>query len=100
MSQPPSAMRTRVACHLHLLPAYTRAEPVRILLVERDQAMVRVLERSLRSHGFDVSSASNEKDALMLAEDESVGMLVFDISPFTDVQWGTLQQLRASRPSL
>ena len=62
--------------------------------------MVRVLERSLRSHGFDVCSASSEKDTLALAEDESVGMLVFDISPFTDEQWGTLQRLRAARPSL
>jgi two-component system OmpR family response regulator len=73
---------------------------MRVLLVERDAAMVRVLERSLRSHGFDVSSASNEKDALILAEDESVGMLVFDVSPFTDEQWTTLRQLRTTRPTL
>jgi two-component system, OmpR family, copper resistance phosphate regulon response regulator CusR len=62
--------------------------------------MVRVLERSLRSHGFDVSSATNNKDVLTLAEDETVGMVVFDVSPFTEDQWGVLQQLRTSRPSL
>jgi two-component system OmpR family response regulator len=73
---------------------------MRVLLVERDASMVRVLERSLRSHGFDVSSASNEKDALILAEDEAVGMVVFDVSPFTDDQWSTLQQLRTTRPAL
>jgi DNA-binding response OmpR family regulator len=73
---------------------------MRVLLVERDSAMVRVLERSLRSHGFDVCSASNNKDALTLAEDEDIGMLVFDVSPFTDDQWGILQRLRTARPSL
>jgi two-component system OmpR family response regulator len=70
------------------------------LLVERDPAMVRVLERSLRSHGFDVSSASTNKDVLTLADDDDVGMLVFDVSPFTDDQWGLLQRLRTARPSL
>jgi len=62
--------------------------------------MVRVLERSLRSHGFEVNSASNNKDVLTLAEDEEVGMVVFDVSPFTDDQWGVLQRLRTARPSL
>jgi two-component system OmpR family response regulator len=62
--------------------------------------MVRVLERSLRNHGFDVSSATTTKDALLLAENETVGMIVFDISPFTDEQWGVLQQLRRAQPAL
>jgi two-component system OmpR family response regulator len=59
--------------------------------------MVRVLERSLRSHGFDVSSATNDKEVLALADDETVGMIVFDVSPFTDDQWGVLKRLRSSR---
>jgi DNA-binding response OmpR family regulator len=62
--------------------------------------MVRVLERSLRSHGFEVNSASNNKDVLTLADDDDVGMVVFDVSPFTDDQWGVLQRLRTARPSL
>jgi DNA-binding response OmpR family regulator len=73
---------------------------VRVLLVERDAALVRVLERSLRSHGFDVSSATSNRDALVLAEDETVGMVVFDVSPFTDDQFGVLQRLRSAHPSL
>jgi two-component system OmpR family response regulator len=73
---------------------------MRVLLVERDAAVLRVLERSLRSHGFDVSSASNDKQTLTLAEDDAVGMVVFDISPFTDGQWSTLQSLRRRRPEL
>jgi two-component system OmpR family response regulator len=73
---------------------------MRVLLVERDATMLRVLERSFRSHGFDVSSATNDKQTLTLAEDEAVGMVVFDISPFADDQWGTLQSLRRRRPEL
>lgn len=62
--------------------------------------MVRVLERSLRNHGFDVCSATTHRDALVQAEDETVGMVVFDISPFTDDQWGVLKQLRSAHPAL
>lgn len=73
---------------------------MRVLLVERDPAMVRVLERSLRSHGFDVTSAAVGRDVLQQARDESIGLVVFDLSPFTDEQWTTLQRLRADRPGL
>jgi two-component system OmpR family response regulator len=62
--------------------------------------MVRVLERSLRSHGFEVTSADSARDVLLQAGDESVGMVVFDLSPFADEQWGLLQRLRADRPGL
>jgi two-component system OmpR family response regulator len=73
---------------------------VRVLLVERDTAMVRVLERSLRGHGFEVSNATTARDVLLQAGDESVGVVVFDLSPFTDDQWRILQQLRSERPGL
>jgi two-component system OmpR family response regulator len=62
--------------------------------------MVRVLERSLRNHGFEVTSAAADRDVLLQAADEAVGMVVFDLSPFTDDQWGLLQRLRADRPGL
>jgi two-component system, OmpR family, response regulator len=81
-------------------PARILGSHVRVLLVERDPAVVRVLERSLRSHGFDVSSASRNQDALVQIKDKDIGMVVFDISPLTDDQWGLLQQLRAEHPSL
>jgi two-component system copper resistance phosphate regulon response regulator CusR len=73
---------------------------VRVLIVERDAAVVRVLERSLRSHGFDVSSASPDQDALVQVKDNDVGMIIFDISPLTDDQWGLLQQLRAEHAEI
>lgn len=62
--------------------------------------MVRVLERSLRGHGFEVVSAAVARDVLLQAADEAVGLVVFDLSPFIDDQWSLLQQLRAHRPGL
>jgi DNA-binding response OmpR family regulator len=73
---------------------------MQVLLVERDPAMVRVLERSLRSHGFEVISASSSSEVALLAGDESVAMVVFDLSPFSDEQWSSLQRLRADRPGV
>jgi DNA-binding response OmpR family regulator len=75
---------------------------VRVLLVERDPAMLRVLDRSLRTHGFEVTAVTSvaTTDVLPAAEDESVGMIVFDLSPFADHQWATLDSLRSSRPGL
>ena len=62
--------------------------------------MVRVLERSLRSHGFEVTNAETPREVLSQACDESVGVVVFDLSPFSDDQWGLLQRLRTERPGL
>jgi two-component system, OmpR family, response regulator len=62
--------------------------------------MVRVLERSLRGHGFEVTSAVTPRDVLLQAADEALGMVVFDLSPFAEDQWGLLQRLRADRPGL
>jgi two-component system copper resistance phosphate regulon response regulator CusR len=73
---------------------------VQVLLIEHDIGMVRVLERSLRAHGFEVSSAESDKDALALAQNEAVGIVVFDISPLSEARWALLQQLRAARPGL
>lgn len=77
---------------------YTARSVVRVLLVERDAAMQRVLERSLRSHGFDVLSTSRQEDALSL--DDSVGMIVFDLSPVVGGQWRVLDELTTARPEL
>lgn len=70
----------------------------RVLVVERDPGMLRVLERSLRSHGFEVLTTSRLDDVLSL--DESVGMIVFDLSPFTRAQWRVLDELTGARPEI
>src|ERR687885_202029 len=54
---------------------------VRVLLVEADPAMVRVFERGLRAHGFEVTSVEPTVAAASAAADESVGIAVLDVPP-------------------
>jgi DNA-binding response OmpR family regulator len=79
---------------------YSPDTKVRVLLVERDTAMVRVLERGLRGHGFEIASTDTASEALTHIEDESIGVVVVDVSSSTGEEWGLLQQIRTLRPSL
>jgi DNA-binding response OmpR family regulator len=53
---------------------------MRILLIEDDPAIVRVLERGLRSHGHQVVSTDNGEDGILLASDDSVELVLLDIT--------------------
>jgi two-component system, OmpR family, copper resistance phosphate regulon response regulator CusR len=68
--------------------------------VERDAAMLRMLERSLRGHGFDLVCTSNERELLHLGRDASVDLVVFDLSPVSQSVWMMLHELSAERPEL
>jgi DNA-binding response OmpR family regulator len=73
---------------------------MRILLIEDDPAIVRVLERGLQSHGHQVVSAYNGKDGVLLASDESVEFVLLDIAlPGLDGHQ-VLSGIRARRPGL
>jgi len=73
---------------------------VRILLIEDDVAIVRVLERGLRAHGYQVVSAENGEDGALLASDEDVELVLLDISlPGRDGHQ-VLASIRSRRPGL
>jgi len=73
---------------------------VRILLIEDDAAIVRVLERGLRAHGYQVVSAENGEDGALLASDEDVELVLLDISlPGRDGHQ-VLASIRSRRPGL
>ncbi len=73
---------------------------MRILLIEDDPAIVRVLERGLRAHGYQVVSAENGEDGALLASDEDVELVLLDISlPGRDGHQ-VLASIRARRPGL
>jgi DNA-binding response OmpR family regulator len=73
---------------------------MRILTIEDDPGIVRVLERGLAPHGHQVVSADNGDDGIQLALDPSVELVLLDISlPALD-GYQVLEQIRARRPTL
>ena len=62
--------------------------------------MVRVLERGLRAHGFELTVADSSDVLASLAADESVGIAVVDLAPDGRAGRRLVDQLRASRPTL
>jgi two-component system OmpR family response regulator len=73
---------------------------VRILIVEDEPRIVRLLERGLAAHGHQVESASDGEDGLLMAGDEAIEMVILDIGlPGLDGH-EVLRQVRARRPDL
>lgn len=73
---------------------------MRILLIEDDPALVRVLERGLRAHGYQTVAAASGEDGILLACDETVELVLLDISlPGVDGHQ-VLTRIRGHRPNL
>ena len=53
---------------------------MRILIIEDEPAIARILERGLRAHGHQIVLAETGEDGLLLAADESVEMVLLDIA--------------------
>ena len=70
--------------------------PVRILVAEGDEALARIIDRGLRAHGFEVASVGSAADAVLLASDASVRLLLLDLPAQDEV----LATIRANRPDL
>ncbi len=75
-------------------------DPMRILVIEDEAAIVRTLERGLGAHGYTVISADNGEDGARLAATEPVDVVLLDIAlPGLDGHQ-TLARLRAQRRDL
>jgi len=73
---------------------------MRILAIEDEPGIVRVLERGLGAHGHQVVSADNGEDGAILATDPSVELVLLDIAlPGLDGH-AVLERIRALRPTL
>ncbi len=73
---------------------------MRVLIVEDEAAIVRMLERGLAAHGYQCVSAGNGEDGVRLAADDAVDLVLLDIMlPGLDGQ-GVLKKIRATRPGL
>jgi len=75
-------------------------KPVRVLLVEADPAIVRVFERGLRAHGFEVTSVEPSPAAVQHAVDEAVGVAVLDVPPNAPRSRKLVDHLHGRRPGL
>jgi len=53
---------------------------VAILIVEDDPTLLRILERGLRAHGFDVVAVDSVAGATTLAADKAINLVVLDTS--------------------
>jgi DNA-binding response OmpR family regulator len=73
---------------------------MRILAIEDEPAILRMLERGLSAAGHQVMTASSGEDGAMLAEDESVDLVLLDITlPELDGHQ-VLSRIRSRRPDL
>ncbi|MDQ4042911.1 MAG: response regulator transcription factor [Actinomycetota bacterium] len=73
---------------------------MRVLIIEDEPGIVRMLERGLAAHGHRCVSAENGEEGMRLAEDETVELVLLDIMlPGLDGQ-EVLKRLRARRPGL
>ena len=53
---------------------------MRIRIIEDDEAIARVLQRGLRAHGHQTVLAETGEDGVLLATDETVELIILDIS--------------------
>jgi DNA-binding response OmpR family regulator len=73
---------------------------MRILAIEDEPAILRMLERGLAAAGHQVLTAETGVDGAILAEDEAVELVLLDISlPELD-GYAVLARIRARRPDL
>ena len=73
---------------------------MRVLIVEDEPGIVRMLERGLAAHGYQCVTADNGEDGVRLANEETVELVLLDIMlPGLDGQ-EVLRRIRARRPGL
>lgn len=73
---------------------------MRILLIEDDEAITRVLQRGLRAHGHQTVVAESGEDGVLLAEDETVELALLDIALPGLNGHQVLERIRSRRPRL
>lgn len=73
---------------------------MRILIIEDESAIAKVLDRGLRAHGHQVLIAERGEEGLILAGDESVDLVILDIALPGLNGHQVLERIRADRPRL
>ncbi len=73
---------------------------MRILIIEDEKAIVRFLERGLNAHGHRIVSTDDGEEGARLAAEDSIDLVLLDISlPYLDGH-GVLRRIRLRKPDL
>ncbi len=73
---------------------------MRVLVVEAEAPLMRILERGLRAHGYEVVCADTAEHAVALANDESIRCVVLDRASPAAAGDVVRDHIRAQRPQL
>jgi len=73
---------------------------VRILLIEPDAVLMRVLERGLQAHGYEVLGTDSADQAIIVARDPAIRCAIVDASLPPPGGHVVQERLRADRPQL
>jgi sigma-B regulation protein RsbU (phosphoserine phosphatase) len=72
--------------------------PHRLLIVDDEQALAKLMERTLRSRGFESDVAFNAAEARKLFEANDYALALLDVRLPDESGYGLLEELRARRP--
>lgn len=70
----------------------------RLLVVDDEEALARVMERTLRSRGFECDVALNGAEARRLFQSRDYAMVLLDVRLPDESGYGLLEELRTQRP--
>ena len=70
----------------------------RVLIVDDEEPLARVMERVLRSRGFEADVALNGAEARRLFEARDYAVALLDVKLPDESGYGLLEELRATRP--
>jgi phosphoserine phosphatase RsbU/P len=74
------------------------ASPERVLIVDDEEALAKVMERVLRSRGFAADVALNAAEARRMIDSRDYAVVLLDVKLPDESGYGLLEELRATRP--
>src|SRR6202790_116675 len=72
--------------------------PQRLLIVDGEQALAKLMERTLRSRGYESDVAFNAAEARSLFDASDYALALLDVRLPDESGYGLLEELRAKRP--
>ncbi|TMD11766.1 MAG: response regulator [Chloroflexi bacterium] len=84
--------------HLHCMAVSASAASQRVLVVEDEEPLARVMARTLRSRGFECDVALSGAEARKLIETQDYAIALLDVRLPDESGYGLLEEMRSVRP--